>query len=868
MRRFIALGVAAVLLAIAPAASASPELSTSDQLNTRRYVSAGDRAYVMGFQDGRFYAQGWHVTGEMGGVWSQPLKLVDGVWFGIGDDWLAPATRFTSGWGYTRMEFPDTDGLEVSRTDFAPDGVRAVLFGLKLRNPTNTREDRRREGRRALRGHVALPVGVDDARRRRLQPAGHRHLQPPRARLPRHRHSAPQRGAARLGRGRRLDPGAGRRRGRPRPLGSAEPAGAVHLREPVLVRRGPVRQGHRRAAALPDPVPAGGERTCGSPSRAPTRAPRARARSCARRSTIRPRRWRPSRPRASRRRATRRSTLPADERLADGIDWGKQNLLDLTQRADDLQIRDVNEGKDYPPPPARCAHVGFIGAGYPDYPWIFATDAEYTAFAAVAAGQFEAIADHARALRDVSVILNGDSGKVVHEVVARRIGVLRHPAARRQHRRDREVPEPRRAPVALDRRRGAAPRPLSLRRAQHALRHDAARRRTATAGRRAWATSSARAWATRSSTTPSTRSAGSTTWPTWRAPPTTASTYAWARDTARDLAAALRSGLVARARVAVRRLADRSGRRAVLPEALDRPDADGGRAHARRSRRGPVSPRLAHGVAALKVREDPCYSGTRPYNLGLFHTGCGGGPEGKGERTIFGLNTAIQAVGEGNYGRLGPDEQKRYTDAEVEPMFAEPYSGGDEVHHTPGTPDEQPGASPEIFPSPDFDAAGPRDANVERCTRCRSMVMQAWNQYGTIWPVIHQQLGVRPDLGRGRARGRAAGAAPRAVGRAARTSASATARCAASTASRQGKRYRTEVDTGTAPLRRLTIGHTLPHGARPGRGLPRRPPPERAGATDQPRQRGHREDPTGPPRPRGRLALRRRVPRRPRWDAP
>ena len=34
-------------------------------------------------------------------------------------------------------------------------------------------------------------------------------------------------------------------------------------------------------------------------------------------------------------------------------------------------------------------------------------------------------------------------------------------------------------------------------------------------------------------------------------------------------------------------------------------------------------------------------------------------------------------------------------------------------------------------------------------------------------------------------------------------------------ARRQGKRYVTEVDTGTAPLRRLTIGHTLPHGARP-----------------------------------------------------
>src|SRR5262249_36277821 len=103
---------------------------------------------------------------------------------------------------------------------------------------------------------------------------------------------------------------------------------------------------------------------------------------------------------------------------ADGIDWGKQNLLDLTQRADDLQIRDVNEGKAYPPPLGTVAHARWIGAGFPDYPWIFATDAEYTAFAAVAAGQFEAIADHARALRDVSVILNGDSGKVAHEITA------------------------------------------------------------------------------------------------------------------------------------------------------------------------------------------------------------------------------------------------------------------------------------------------------------------------------------------------------------------------------------------------------------------------------------------------------------------
>src|SRR3954451_20152844 len=135
MRRFVAPALAAAMLAAPALAAASPELSTTDQLNTRRYVATGERAYVMGFQDGSFQAQGWHITGEMGGVWSQPSKLVDGVWFGVGDAWLPAATRFTSGWGYTRMDFPDAAGLRVSRIDVGLDDSRAVLFGLRLGNP-------------------------------------------------------------------------------------------------------------------------------------------------------------------------------------------------------------------------------------------------------------------------------------------------------------------------------------------------------------------------------------------------------------------------------------------------------------------------------------------------------------------------------------------------------------------------------------------------------------------------------------------------------------------------------------------------------------------------------------------------------------
>src|SRR5689334_3592565 len=143
--RFVAV-LATLLAAAGSAAAATPsELSTSDHLQDRREVAAGQRSYSVGFEDGRFYANGWHISGEMGGVWTPPLKLVDGVWFGIGNQWVDQATKFTSGWGYTHYDFPSIDGLQLERTDFAPDGTRAVLFGLRMTNPgtdTKTRRSR------------------------------------------------------------------------------------------------------------------------------------------------------------------------------------------------------------------------------------------------------------------------------------------------------------------------------------------------------------------------------------------------------------------------------------------------------------------------------------------------------------------------------------------------------------------------------------------------------------------------------------------------------------------------------------------------------------------------------------------------------
>ena len=33
---------------------------------------------MVGHQDGSFPELGWHIAGEMGGIWDHPIKLMDG----------------------------------------------------------------------------------------------------------------------------------------------------------------------------------------------------------------------------------------------------------------------------------------------------------------------------------------------------------------------------------------------------------------------------------------------------------------------------------------------------------------------------------------------------------------------------------------------------------------------------------------------------------------------------------------------------------------------------------------------------------------------------------------------------------------------
>jgi len=49
-----------------------------EQFKSTSYITAGDRVYAIGAQDGTFPEIGWHIKNEMGGVWNHPIKLLDG----------------------------------------------------------------------------------------------------------------------------------------------------------------------------------------------------------------------------------------------------------------------------------------------------------------------------------------------------------------------------------------------------------------------------------------------------------------------------------------------------------------------------------------------------------------------------------------------------------------------------------------------------------------------------------------------------------------------------------------------------------------------------------------------------------------------
>ncbi len=135
----------------------SPNIGGKEVYMNSPYVTAGNRVYMVGHQDGSFPPLGWHIKGEMGGIWNHPIKLMDGFDAEIVVDnqvmRLNKASKFVN-YPFSNkhiFEFEEK-GLTVERIQFAPDSVQGILVQFVIKN--NTQENI--EGSVNFVGHTNL----------------------------------------------------------------------------------------------------------------------------------------------------------------------------------------------------------------------------------------------------------------------------------------------------------------------------------------------------------------------------------------------------------------------------------------------------------------------------------------------------------------------------------------------------------------------------------------------------------------------------------------------------------------------------------------------------------------------------------------
>ena len=117
----------------------SPNISGKEDYLESPFVTAGDRVYMVGHQDGSFPPLGWHIKGEMGGIWNHPIKLMDGFEAQLITDLgvlpLENASPFTNYPYANKHTYTfENEGLLIERVQFVPDGKQGILVQFILKN--------------------------------------------------------------------------------------------------------------------------------------------------------------------------------------------------------------------------------------------------------------------------------------------------------------------------------------------------------------------------------------------------------------------------------------------------------------------------------------------------------------------------------------------------------------------------------------------------------------------------------------------------------------------------------------------------------------------------------------------------------------
>jgi hypothetical protein len=682
----------------------SPTRSTSENLSIKRYVTAGDRAYEVGTLDGAFPQIGWHFKGHMNGVWAPPIKLLDSYRFLINGQPLSNAIQFTSGAGYVDFEYPETNGLQITRTVFAPDGIPAVLVGLRLRNVSN-----KTQSFRLLLEAVSELIAVYPWSK--TMPTSDQVHQPDQVSFEPIStgllFSAPDRPFHALVSGL---PQASNGRDTANFVGALLPGPAPQPKQGVgqLIWQVTVTAGNELKLWF----------TVAGSHIGRTDAYLARA------AALQQPDWLLDGKIAGREAflARSRADIP-NATLQVAFDWAKLNLADMRRVVSDAQIRDTQhgtlQGEIYPPLLENYALLSGFGAGYPDYPWYFGTDGAYTVFPLVVAGQFQAAKDQLRLLRKVSRTVNGSTGKVLHEIVTD--GSVYY-GTKNQPGDTNETAEFATAVATLWRWTGDN----EIRDDNYQFIIDGLRYLTGDldGNQDGWPEGDGMVeelgmGAEKLDVAVYTIRALNDL-AEMAATKNDEATQKWATDKASVLLSRFEQdwwmperglyadSLALNQKVPTNPLAALGTAPITKLEQLYWTNAT------------PMETNFAssdHANTTLPNLESSVFTGTN----GFYQAGVGGGPDGKGDLEASALPSSVMAVAEANYGRV--DESLRYVLDIARQLDL-----------------EQPGALPEQMPSPGY-----LPFPFQPFTR-RAMVMQAWSSYGVLYPIVHYFLGIQPHM--------------------------------------------------------------------------------------------------------------------------
>ena len=104
------------------------------------YLTPGDRAYCVGWQDGTFPDLGSHKRNEMGGLYANPIKLADGFSMRVSDGGehvlLSEAESYTT-YPYGNLFTYDAAGCDIERFQFIPQDKSGMVVTYSFTNNTS-----------------------------------------------------------------------------------------------------------------------------------------------------------------------------------------------------------------------------------------------------------------------------------------------------------------------------------------------------------------------------------------------------------------------------------------------------------------------------------------------------------------------------------------------------------------------------------------------------------------------------------------------------------------------------------------------------------------------------------------------------------